>query len=97
MQVQAVDSLQVVLTAPIRNGQSGLRGKRSGAPTTRLCPSFCPFKKYWSLYFWLCWVWVAARASSSCGQWGLLSSCRAHACLSSGFSCCGSARTGFRS
>ena len=25
-----------------------------------------------SLYFWLCWVFIAARAFSSCGEWGLL-------------------------
>ena len=24
------------------------------------------------IYFWLCWVFVAARAFSSCGEWGIL-------------------------
>ena len=25
-----------------------------------------------SLFFWLCWVFIAARASSRCSEWGLL-------------------------
>ena len=27
------------------------------------------------VYFWLCWVFVAVQTFSSCGEWGLLSSC----------------------
>ena len=27
------------------------------------------------VYFWLCWVFVAAQVFSSCGKRGLLSSC----------------------
>ena len=27
------------------------------------------------VYFWLCWVFVAVLGFSSCGEWGLLSSC----------------------
>ena len=26
-------------------------------------------------HVWLCWVFVAAQAFLSCGEWGLLSSC----------------------
>ena len=38
-------------------------------------------------YFWLCWVFIAARAFfSSCGEQGLLSSCSAQASHCSGFS-----------
>ena len=30
------------------------------------------FKYYLFIYFWLCWVFVSARAFSSCGKRGLL-------------------------
>ena len=33
---------------------------------------FCSFV---FIYFWLCWVSVAAQLFSSCGEWGLLSGC----------------------
>ena len=29
------------------------------------------------VYFWLCWVFIAVRTFSSCGEWQLLSSCSA--------------------
>ena len=38
-------------------------------------------------YFWLCWVFIAARFSSSCG---------AQTCHCSGFSCCGAWALGHR-
>ena len=38
-------------------------------------------------YFWLCWVFVAVWAVSSCGEWGLLSSCGAKASHWGDFSC----------
>ena len=46
------------------------------------------------IYFWLCWVFVAVWAFSSCSEQGWLHFC---ACVfhCSGFSCCG-ARTGSR-
>ena len=41
------------------------------------------------VYFWLCWVFCCcAKASSSCAESGLLSSCRARASHCGGFSCC---------
>ena len=40
-------------------------------------------------YFWLCWVFIAAQVFSSCGEWGLLSSCSAPTSHCSVFSCCG--------
>ena len=47
---------------------------------------------FWSCFlfflsFWLCWVFVAAWAFSSCGKWGLHSSCGAQAPHCGGFSC----------
>ena len=41
------------------------------------------------IYFWLCWVFVAVWAFSSCGEQGLLSSCGAQASPCHGFSYCG--------
>ena len=41
------------------------------------------------IYLWLCWLFVAARASFCCGEWGLLSSYGAWASYCRGFSCCG--------
>ena len=41
------------------------------------------------IYFGLCWVFIDARAFSSCGKWGLLSSCGAWASHCGGFSGCG--------
>ena len=35
---------------------------------------FCFFFNYLFIYFWLCWVFIAAQVFSSCGQWELLSS-----------------------
>ena len=29
------------------------------------------------IYFWLCWLFIAVWAFSSCSEWGLLSSCSA--------------------
>lgn len=46
------------------------------------------------IYFWLCWVYIAALAFSSGGEWGLLSSCSARASHRSGFSCCGAQALG---
>ena len=40
-----------------------------------------------SYYFRLPWVFVAAQASSGCGEHGLLSSCDAWAACGGGFSC----------
>ena len=46
---------------------------------------------YLLIYFWLCWVFVAAQAFffffSSSGKWGSLSTCRVLASHCSGFSC----------
>lgn len=41
------------------------------------------------IYFWLCWVFIAMWIFSSCGKWGLLSSCSEQTFLGSGFSYCG--------
>ena len=41
-----------------------------------------------TLFIWLRWVFVAARAFSSCSKQGLLSSCGVRASHCSGFSCC---------
>ena len=38
-------------------------------------------------YFLLCWVFIAVWTFSSCGEWGLLSSCDAWAFPCGGFSC----------
>ena len=40
------------------------------------------------IYFWLFWVFITAWVFSSCGKWGLLSSCRAQVFHCSDFSCC---------
>ena len=40
------------------------------------------------IYFWLCWVFVAAQAFPSCREQGLLS-CGSPASHCDGFSCCG--------
>ena len=40
-------------------------------------------------YLWLCWVFTAAWAFSSCGKQGLLSSCSARASHGGGFPCWG--------
>ena len=51
-------------------------------------PSFFFFLKLiYLFYFWLRWVFVAAKSFSSCSEWGLLS-CDAQASYCSGFSCC---------
>ena len=39
------------------------------------------------IYFWLCWVFVATRAFSSCSEWELFSSCCAQAAHCPGFCC----------
>ena len=39
------------------------------------------------IYLWLCWVFVAAQAFSSCGKQGLLSSCSVAGFSLHGFSC----------
>ena len=59
-----------------------LRRKLQGGPdTSRLAFTFCAFASVWYfflnlfilfIYFWLHWVFVAARAFSSCGKRGLL-------------------------
>ena len=46
------------------------------------------FKCFPFIYCWLCWVFVAARAFSSCGEQGLLSSCGTCASSCVGFLCC---------
>ena len=48
------------------------------------------------IYFWLCWVYVAALAFSTGGEWGLLSSCSARASHRRGFSCRGAQALGSR-
>ena len=45
----------------------------------------------WLSLSWLSWVFVAVRAFSSCGEWGLLLSCSARAAHCGGF-CCWSAQ-----
>ena len=47
------------------------------------------------IYFWLCWVFAAVWAFSSCRVWGLLFVvvCRLHC---GGFSCCGARALGAR-
>ena len=46
------------------------------------------FLKKISLFFycWLCWVFTAARAFSSCSEWALLSGCGAQPSHCGGFS-----------
>ena len=39
------------------------------------------FYFYLHIYIWLCWVFIAVRLFSSCGKWGLPSSCDARASL----------------
>ena len=52
------------------------------------CPSVFGFFNLF-IYFWLCWVFVAAHGLfSSCGQQGLHSSCSVQASHCCGFSCC---------
>ena len=47
------------------------------------------FKKLFIyIYFWLCWVFVAAWLLSSCGEWGLLPSGSVLASHYGGFSYC---------
>ena len=41
------------------------------------------------IYTWRCWVFVVHGLLSSCGKWGLLSSCSVQAAHCGGFSCCG--------
>ena len=69
---------------------------------TRLLLFLILLKKFYLLfhYFWLCWVFVAAWAFSSCGKRGLLFSCGVQASQCDGFSCCRAwapEDTGFRS
>ena len=40
---------------------------------------FC-FFIFFLANFWLCWVFVAVQVFSSCGEWGLLSSCSGSSC-----------------
>ena len=49
-------------------------------------PYNSPFLKV-ILFVWLCWVFVAARTFSSCGEQGLYSSYRGRVSHRSGFSC----------
>ena len=56
-----------------------------GGPTTLILPNSFSFSFF--LYFWLCWIFVAVQAFSSCGKWGLLSSCCARVSHCGGFSC----------
>ena len=42
-------------------------------------------KNFIYLFIWLCWVFIASTAFSSCGEWGLLSSSDAWASRCSGF------------
>ena len=63
-------------------GAGPLKGRAS-----KICWLFF-FKIIYLFYFWLCWVFVAARAFSSCGEQGLLSSCGAQASHCSELSCC---------
>ena len=58
------------------------------------CPSlsvpgilFCVVFIYF-MYFWLCWVFIAVRAFSSCSEWELFSSCGVWPSHCGGFSCC---------
>ena len=42
------------------------------------------------IYLWLCWLLLLCGLFSSCGEWGLLSSCRVQAFHCGGsFSCYG--------
>ena len=45
-------------------------------------------KFYLFIYFWLCWVFIAEWAFSSCSKWGLHSSCGRLASHCSGLPCC---------
>ena len=45
------------------------------------------FLRFLYFYFWLCWVFVAGWAFSSCREWRLLCSCGTWASHCSGFSC----------
>ena len=69
-----------------------------GSHLTSLCLSFFPWS-FWGFFFLIysftCLFILAAlglgcctRAFPGCGEWGLLSSCRARAPHCSGFSCC---------
>ena len=46
--------------------------------------------------YWLRWVFVAARAFSSCGEWGAALRCGVRASHCGGFSCCGARALGSR-
>ena len=48
------------------------------------------------IYFWLCWVFVAAQGFSGCSDQGLLFSCRARASHCGGLSYCGARALGCR-
>ena len=63
----------------------GLAVHSEAAGTTRALrrPGPCLF----FLYFWLCWVFAAAWAFSSCGKWEPRSRCGAQASPCGGFSC----------
>ena len=52
-----------------------------------IAPVFFFFLIYLFIYFWLCWVFVAAHTFSSCSEWGLLSSYGAWEPHCGGFSC----------
>ena len=43
--------------------------------THRLILPLMSFTALSIIYFWLCWVFTAAQALTSCGEQGLLSSC----------------------
>ena len=51
---------------------------------------------YLFINFWLCWVFAAAWAFSSCGEQGLLSSCDVRVSHCVGFCCWGAWALGAR-
>ena len=54
------------------------------------------FKKNKFIYFWLCWVFVAARGLSPAARVGPTLRCCAQASHCGGFSCCGARALGAR-
>lgn len=57
-------------------------------PVDVSCTLQYSFFKKLIIYLWLCWVFTAVWAFSSCREWGQLSNCGAQASHRSGFFCC---------
>ena len=53
------------------------------------CAWILPTRFFFSVYLWLCWVWLLHSGFPCGSKRGLPSNCRARAFHGSGFSCCG--------